>query len=105
VVKKAKKSTTKKRAVKRKATATKKLSARDQQVLERMHATGNGKKALEAMLAINLDIDRTTPAVPFRPGLTAARIGAAKRAFEDAMFRSDDLGDWIAAARKAAQLP
>ena len=106
MVKKAKQSKAKspKRPAKRKATV-KKPSAYDQRLLDRMHATGNTHAALEAMLGINLEIDRTTPAVPLRFGEQAARKAAAQHAFNEAILRSDDLDDWIAAARNAAKLP
>jgi hypothetical protein len=107
VVKKAKNA---KKAAKRKKTKTakrraRKPSARDQKILERMHETGNFPQALEALLSINLEIDRTTQGDPSpRFGETAARTAIAKAAFEDAMMKSDDLDGWISAARKAARL-
>lgn len=106
MAKKVKKSKTKspKRPAKRKA-AVKRPSAYDQQLLDRMHATGNMHAALEAMLDINLEIDRTTPDGPLRFGEQAGRMAAAQQAFNEAILRSNELDDWIAAAREAANLP
>ncbi|MCK1592798.1 hypothetical protein [Bradyrhizobium sp. 169] len=106
MAKKVKKSKAKspKRPTKRKA-AVKRPSAYDQRLLDRMHATGNTHAALEAMLDINLEIDQTATAGPLGFGEQAARMAAAQQAFNEAIMRSDDLDDWIAAARKAAKLP
>jgi len=108
MVKKTKKAKTKSKkpvAMKHKGPKTKKGSVRDKKIAERMQVTGNFQAALDEMLAINLEIDATSSAVPLRFGETAARMRAAKLAFEDAILQSDDLKDWVKAARSAARLP
>ena len=108
MVKKAKKPTksTKSRKTgpaKRKQSAP---TARDRKILERLQLTGNLSKGAEELLSIMLEIDSTTAKGPsLKLGETAARLALAKQAFEDAILSTDDINNWIAAARKAAQLP
>jgi hypothetical protein len=109
VVKKTKKSKAKKSkgAAKRKAPAkaTRAQSARDRKIAERILDTGNFPQAYDELQKIVQEIDRTYSGGPsLKLGESAARMAMAKRAFEDAIVHTDDLQDWIAAARQAAQL-
>jgi hypothetical protein len=81
-------------------------TARERKISDRILATGNDPlRVNEEFLSITLEIDATSPGVPLRLGETAARIDAARRAFQAAIMSTDSLDDWMAAARKAAQLP
>ena len=81
-------------------------TARERKISERILATGNDPlRVHEELLSITLEIDATGQGIPLRLGETAARIDAARRAFQAAIMSTDSLDDWIAAARKAAQLP
>lgn len=81
-------------------------SARERKISERIYATDNDPtKVNDALLAMTLEIDRTYSGGPsLKLGEVTARIHAAKRAFHDAILSTDNLDDWIAAARRAARL-
>ncbi len=94
------------KAKKRKSGAkTRALSQRALTIQQRLQSLGMMYEASEDFLAIQIEIDRTSgqgarPA----PGEVAAKIRAARLAFEDAILNSDDPQDWTTAARKAAGL-
>ncbi len=105
---KAKKATmpAKKRKRATKQAHPKKMSRRDRSIAERLHALGKTLASEEAFLKIQLEIDHMTGGGPaLKVGEVGARIALAKRAWEDAILGSDDIKEWIAAARKAAGLP
>ena len=102
--KKAAKSAKKRKPAPKKAAP--KTTQRDRSISERLHAIGKVRKAAEEFLKIQLEIDHACgKGGQLAFGEFGARLAAAKRAWEVAILNSDDVTDWIAAARKAAHLP
>lgn len=111
MVKKAKKSakqaaTAKKPKPARKSSPKpKKMTKLERDVSARLISLGKTLEANEAVLEINLEIDRTFGGGS-RPrfGEVAGRMSLALRAFQSAVLVSDDFDSWVADARKAAGL-
>ncbi|MFB9267265.1 hypothetical protein ACFFWD_29595, partial [Bradyrhizobium erythrophlei] len=105
------KKTTEGRQVREEAQAAPKKAApkttqRDRSISERLHALGKVRNAAEEFLKIRLEIDHACgKGGQLAFGEFGGRLAAAKSAWEDAILNSDNVTDWVAAARKAAHLP